>query len=92
LTPSEPSISVWSTGWWPPAALDEAVALAERIAVDGPQAVAAVKHLMLAAMDLPREEYFQLQNGVSATLSGSPEAEEGALAFIEKRAPRWEGP
>jgi enoyl-CoA hydratase/carnithine racemase len=71
--------------------IDEAVALAERIAANGPLAVGVIKRLVRAAADLPPAEVWALQAEVQAEVFGSEDAKEGATAFIEKRAPVWQG-
>jgi enoyl-CoA hydratase len=69
---------------------DEALAVATRIAENGPLAVAAIKTLMRrgefegAAAAWPDGETLQ-------RIFSSDDAREGALAFIEKRAPNWTG-
>ena len=70
--------------------LDAALAFAERIAANGPLAVAAAKELVrLAPSDFARarERVRELQPKVF----GSEDAKEGAIAFVEKRAPVWRG-
>jgi enoyl-CoA hydratase len=70
--------------------LGGAVAVAERIAANGPLAVAAVKELVrLAVSDeaRARERLRELQ----PVVFGSEDAKEGARAFVEKRAPVWQG-
>ena len=70
--------------------LDTAVALAERIAANGPLAVKATKQVVRAAADdvtaaKARQAEWQ------PVVFGSDDAREGAAAFIEKRDPRWTG-
>ena len=48
--------------------LDEAVALAERIAANGPLAVQVTKRLVRAAATLPADEVWQLQEGLLPTV------------------------
>jgi enoyl-CoA hydratase/carnithine racemase len=64
---------------------------AERIAANGPLAVGVIKRLVRAAADLPPAEVWALQAEVQAEVFGSEDAKEGATAFIEKRAPVWQG-
>ena len=69
-----------------PTALD----FAERIAANGPLAVAATKELVrLGVTDHARahERVRELQRAVFS----SQDAKEGAFAFVEKRAPVWQG-
>jgi enoyl-CoA hydratase/carnithine racemase len=75
----------------PERVLDEAVALAELVAANGPLAVRVTKELMKLALDTSREEAFRRQDEVQASVFGSEDAQEGARAFIEKRAPEWRG-
>jgi enoyl-CoA hydratase len=70
--------------------LGAAVAVAERIAANGPLAVAATKELVrMSAADAARawERLGELQTVVFT----SEDAKEGAMAFIEKRPPQWTG-
>jgi enoyl-CoA hydratase len=70
--------------------LDAAVALAERIAANGPLALAATKELVrLSGVDMAKaqERLRDLQPAVFA----SNDAKEGATAFIEKRPAVWTG-
>ncbi len=70
--------------------LDAALALAGRIAANGPLAVAATRELVrLALADFARaqERMRELQPEIFA----SEDAKEGAVAFVEKRAPVWRG-
>ena len=70
--------------------LDTAVALAERIAANGPLAVKATKQVVRASADdvtaaKARQAEWQ------PVVFGSDDAREGAAAFIEKRDPHWTG-
>ena len=70
--------------------LDAAVALAERIARNGPLALQATKELVRLAVsdiDRARERHEEWQT----TVFNSQDAKEGATAFIEKRDPVWHG-
>jgi enoyl-CoA hydratase len=70
--------------------LDAAVALAERIARNGPLAVQATRELVrLANTDAARARERQAE--WQSKVFGSDDAREGATAFIEKRDPVWTG-
>jgi len=70
--------------------LDAGVALAERIAANGPLALAATKELVRLAnvnVDQAREREREWQSIVFS----SADAKEGATAFVERRDPVWTG-
>jgi enoyl-CoA hydratase len=70
--------------------LDAAVALADRIAANGPLAISATKELVrLAAVDV--EAAWVRQAEWQPKVFGSEDAKEGATAFVERRAPVWKG-
>jgi enoyl-CoA hydratase len=70
--------------------VDAAVALAERVARNGPLAVRATKEVVrLAAEDMARARARQAE--WLPTIFGSADAREGATAFVERRPPRWQG-
>jgi enoyl-CoA hydratase len=69
----------------------EAAGLARAIAANGPLAVAATKRIIVESADWPRAEQFARQREISEPVRASADAREGALAFREKRAPRWQG-
>src|SRR5262245_25775653 len=69
----------------PDRVLDEAIALAERIAANGPLAVQVTKRLVRAAAFRPADDVWHLQDELVRSVFGSEDAREGALAFIEKR-------
>ena len=74
----------------PDEVLGTALAMAERIAANGPLAVAATKELVrLSVADAAgaRARLAELQPVIFA----SDDAKEGATAFIEKRTPVWRG-
>ena len=72
-------------------ALDEAIGLARAIAANGPLAVAASKRIIVEAPDWPADERFDRQRVINEPVRCSEDAREGATAFKEKRAPRWQG-
>ena len=70
-------------------ALESALALAEKIAVNGPLAVAGSKAVIRQG-DGWNEETVRLRHrGVIRSVMQSEDAVEGARAFTEKRAPVW---
>jgi enoyl-CoA hydratase/carnithine racemase len=75
----------------PPAdVLQAALALAERIARNGPLALQATKEIVrTASTDL--EKARELAGEWQPKVFGSEDAKEGATAFIEKRDPVWRG-
>ena len=74
----------------PDAVLTSALAVAERIAANGPLALAAIKELVrLGVTDAARaRERLRAWQEVVFT---SEDAREGATAFVEKRPPVWRG-
>ena len=76
----------------PGGALDAAVALAERIAVNAPLAVAASKALIRAAASgIEEEKLWEMQIPLQQKVFSSNDAKEGPKAFAEKREPNWTG-
>lgn len=72
-------------------AVEQAMALAERVARNAPLAVAASKQLINAAVDHPASEFWDLQNNLFGPVFGSNDAKEGPKAFAEKRPAEWSG-
>jgi len=70
--------------------LDAAVAMAERIARNGPLALRATKELVRMAVTDPVKAREKQAEWVPKVF-GSEDAKEGATAFIEKRDPVWTG-
>lgn len=75
----------------PGVALKTALELAERVAANAPLALAASKEVMVRSADWPLEERFDRQEEYVDPVRRSADAKEGALAFVEKRTPRWTG-
>ncbi|MBQ0928394.1 crotonase/enoyl-CoA hydratase family protein [Saccharopolyspora endophytica] len=75
----------------PGKALDEARALAARIAENGPLAVRATKQIVAGAVDWTDAEAFSRQSEIASPVFRSADAQEGARAFAEKRPPVWRG-
>jgi enoyl-CoA hydratase len=68
-----------------------AMALAERMARNGPLAVQAVKRTVVGASGLPLAEAFLLEDAAKREVLATDDAKEGPLAFMEKREPRYIG-
>jgi enoyl-CoA hydratase len=75
----------------PGQALEQALALADRITANGPLAVAKTKEVVVKSADWTSEEMWQKQLELVIPIFQSKDAQEGALAFAEKRAPKWTG-
>jgi enoyl-CoA hydratase len=69
--------------------LEVAVALAERICRNAPLAVRLSKEVVKASADVSEDEAWARSGEALAEVFASPDAREGAVAFAEKRAPRW---
>lgn len=70
--------------------LDAAIALAERIARNGPLGLQATKELIRLAVTDAAAAWTK-QDEWQPKVFGSADAKEGATAFIEKRDPQWTG-
>jgi enoyl-CoA hydratase len=75
----------------PGGALAAARELAAAIAANGPLAVRATKHIVAHADEWPVAEFWDRQRAIVAPVFTSADAREGAIAFAEKRPPRWTG-
>lgn len=71
--------------------LDEARALAARIATNAPLALQAAKELAVRAREIPLNTGLRLEHLVSRMLQFSEDAMEGPKAFSEKRTPNFKG-
>jgi enoyl-CoA hydratase len=72
-------------------ALDGALAMAARIADNGPLAVTTTKAIARASADWTVEQGWKVQSALMEPVFASEDAREGATAFAEKRAPVWTG-
>ncbi len=73
-------------------ALEAAVELAQKIAENGPMAVAATRQILREQQDWTLAERWQRQGGeIADPVFASADAKEGATAFTEKRKPVWQG-
>ena len=75
----------------PGSAVDVALELAERLAKNGPLALAASKRVLQEQFDWSSEEMWQRQGEITGPVFASEDAKEGANAFKEKREPVWRG-
>lgn len=72
-------------------ALDAALELAQRIAVNAPLSLAASKRIIDESPDWSTDVAFTRQLEVSGSALSSEDAAEGVLAFAQKRTPEWKG-
>ena len=75
----------------PGQALAAALELAGEIAANAPLSTAMTKRIMRESRLWPDDEMFALQSPLSESVINSQDAQEGARAFAEKRAPKWSG-
>ena len=75
----------------PGGALDAAKELATAIARNGPLALDATKRILQEAPGWPADEVWERQGAIAGPVFASEDAREGAVAFAEKRDPRWRG-
>jgi enoyl-CoA hydratase len=75
----------------PGKALDAAITLAEKITANGPLAVAVTKRIITESRGWSPETMFAEQMKIATPVFTSNDAKEGAIAFAEKRPPRWTG-
>ncbi len=75
----------------PGGAVEEALRLAEQVAVNAPLALAASKRILQEQWDWSAEEMWDAQVAIAEPVMRSEDAREGATAFAEKRPPVWRG-
>lgn len=75
----------------PGTALDAAIALAEKITANGPLAVVATKRIITESRGWSPDTMFAEQMKILVPVFTSNDAKEGAIAFAERRRPRWTG-
>ncbi|GAC1573614.1 MAG: crotonase/enoyl-CoA hydratase family protein [Sphingomicrobium sp.] len=75
----------------PGAALSGAHALAAQIAANAPLATMASKRIMTESADWTNAEQWDRQRSLVDAVLATSDAQEGARAFAEKRAPVWRG-
>ncbi|HVZ65493.1 MAG TPA: enoyl-CoA hydratase/isomerase family protein [Lacunisphaera sp.] len=69
--------------------LPTALRLAEQVLLGGPESIVRTKRLFAALWPTPIEEDFERAYRFHLEARQSPELEEGAAAFREKRPPKW---
>jgi len=72
-------------------ALDDALELAAQITRNAPLALRASKRIIQESRDWSTEEMWRRQGEITGAVFASEDAQEGARAFAEKRAPEWQG-
>lgn len=75
----------------PGAVVDRALSLADRINVNAPLAVRESRQVIIDAEFADDETAWSLSNGAMRRLAKTDDFSEGPRAFIEKRAPNWQG-
>lgn len=75
----------------PDALIPAALQAAGEIASKGPLAVAAAKRLIREGMDMPLPEANRLEQAAFGHAFGTEDQREGMAAFLEKRAPSFQG-
>ncbi len=63
----------------------------EMAVTTAPMSVAFSKRVLWASFDLDRDDVNHLETVLHHHLMGSPDAKEGVMAFLERRAPLWQG-
>ncbi|MDQ7096530.1 enoyl-CoA hydratase-related protein [Desulfosporosinus sp. PR] len=71
--------------------LEEARALAKKLAAKPPLALRAAKDAVDYGTDMSLETALEFENRLFAIVSGSADKAEGVAAFLEKRKPEWRG-
>jgi enoyl-CoA hydratase len=71
--------------------LPTAMDLARALAAKAPVAIRYAKEAVVKGLELPLAEGLRLEGDLSTLLRTTEDRLEGARAFLEKRAPRWEG-
>jgi len=71
--------------------LEEAKALASRIASKGAMAVALTKACLRAAQEMPLSAGLSYETAAFGIVGGTEDRAEGMRAFLEKRPPAWKG-
>lgn len=70
---------------------EEAIAMAERIAVNAPIAVRESLSIVRVSSERSEADLQDMANQANVVIGSSKDAHEGQMAFIERRPPRWTG-
>lgn len=70
---------------------DEAVRLAESIAANAPIAIRESLEICRVSSEHSETDLQRMADAVNVVIAKSQDAREGQVAFLEKRAPRWQG-
>ena len=73
------------------AALETALALAERICANSPVAVRESLQVINHSIDMSDALAWQLSSEAAHRVRASEDSREGVAAFLEKRSPHWPG-
>lgn len=75
----------------PDAVMPRCLELAQQMAGNSPFAMQQLKQTVIAASGTPLEQAWRLEDDCKKKVLASADAQEGPLAFMEKRAPRYTG-
>ena len=70
---------------------DEALNMCNTLLERGPLALRAAKQAMIQGLSLPMKEGMKLEQKLFASLRGTEDANEGPMAFMQKRKPEFKG-
>ena len=71
--------------------METAMTLARKIAQNGPVAVQAIRQSARACVNLPESEALRIEGEFAGPVFATGDAVEGPRAFLEKRAPQFQG-